>query len=135
MKIDITQKPPTDIFRDRGKHLRISITLLSMAACGMLLILYVVFSDTPQSDTMETAGLALFVVPALIFVYFGEKLKAYKKLGPEQKKELAALGRKHPVISTYLARVEKEGRNPIFAEYEACKDWVEDLIHKGKRPA
>ena len=93
MTIDITQAPPTDIFRDRGKHLWISIALLSLAACGMLLILYVIFADAPQSDTLETTALSLFVGPALIFVYFGEKLKAYKKLGPEQKK---GTGRSRP---------------------------------------
>ncbi|OKY73890.1 MAG: hypothetical protein BM485_16585 [Desulfobulbaceae bacterium DB1] len=133
MKIDITQAPPTDIFRDRPKHLWICIALLFLAACGMLLILYVIFADAPQSDTLETTALSLFVGPALIFVYFGEKLKAYKKPGPEQKKELAALGRKHAVISTYCALVAEEGRDPIFAEYEACKDWAEDLSHKQKQ--
>jgi hypothetical protein len=130
MKIDITSEPPADIFRDRGKHLWICIALLSLVVCGTLLMGYGIFSDTSQAETLNTVGLTLFIGPALIFVYFSEKLKAYKRLGPDQKKELADLGRKHPEISTFCELVAKDGREPIFGEYEACKDWVEDLRDK-----
>jgi hypothetical protein len=127
MKIDITREPPNDIYRDRGKYLRICIALLSLVLCGTLLMGYGIFSDNTWSETLNTTGLILFIGPALTFVYFSDKLIAYKKLGPDQKNELADLGRKHPEISTYCGLVAKEGRAPIFAEYEACKDWVEDL--------
>ena len=130
MKIDITREPPVDIFRDRGKYLRISAVLLSLVVCGLLLVVYGVVSDIPQSDTLETAALILIVIPGLVFVYFGQKLQAYKRLNPEQKKKLADLGRIHPEIATYCALVAKIGREPIFAEYEACKDRVEDLARK-----
>lgn len=130
MKIDITCEPPADIFRDRGKYLRISVALLSLVVCGMLLMVYGVVSDSAHSESLETAALTLFVGPALIFVYFGGKLRDYKKLVPDQKKELDDLGRKHLEISTYCGLVTKQGREPIFAEYEACKEWVENLTHK-----
>jgi hypothetical protein len=99
--------------------------------CGLLLIAYALFSDTTSNENLETAGLALFIGPALIFVYFCEKLQDYKKLNPAQKKELAALGQKHAEISTYCALVAKENREAIFAEYEACTEWAEDMGHKG----
>lgn len=130
MNIDITTKPPIDIFQHRGKYLWISIVLLSLVVCGLLLMGYGVISDTPHSEKLETAALILFVGPGLIFVYFGGKLRDYKRLGPVQKKELADFCRKYPEISTYCALVGKEGRAPIWAEYEACRDWVEDLSNK-----
>ncbi|MBI5556112.1 MAG: hypothetical protein HY885_00580 [Deltaproteobacteria bacterium] len=130
MKIDITHEPPADIFQDRGKYLRISAALLSLVFCGMLLIVYVLFADAASSKNLETAGLALFIGPALIFVYFCEKLQDYKKLNPDQKKELAALGQKHPEIATYCGLVAKANREPVFAEYEASKEWAEDSGYK-----
>jgi hypothetical protein len=126
MKIDITKEPPVDIFRDRGKHLRISFVLLALVLCGGGLIVYGLVSDTPQNEFLETLVLALFVVPAMAFVYFGEKLQDYKKLNPGQQKELADLGRKHPEITTYCALVAKQGRVIVHAEYEACKYYDED---------
>jgi len=133
MKIDITHEPPHDIYRDRPKHFWICLALLSLVGCGALLMGYGIFSDTSRSETLNTAGLTLFIGPALIFVYFSEKLKGYKRLGPDQKKELADLGRKHAEVSTYCGLVAKEGREPIFAEYEACKDWAEDLRDRLER--
>ena len=127
MKIDITDKPPEDIFKDRGKYIRIAVALLSLVVCGILLAVYGIVADIPQSDTLETASLVLIVAPGLVFVYFGQKLQAYKRLNPEQKKKLADLGRQHPEIAAYCALVEKTGRQPIFAEYEACLDLVEDV--------
>jgi hypothetical protein len=133
MKIDIHHEPSANIFQDRGKYIRISAVLLSLVVCGMLLMAYGILSETQFGETMETVALGLFVGPGLIFVYFGGKLSDYKKLTPEQKNELADLGRKHPEISTYFARVAKQGREPIMAEYEACKDWVENLSNKQAR--
>jgi len=130
MEIDITGEPPADIFRDRGKYLLASIVLLFLVVCGILLMVYGIVSETLAAETMETietVALALVVGPGLIFVYSGGKLRAYKRLGPEEKKELVELGRKHAEISAYCMKVAKEGREPIFAEYEACRDWVDAL--------
>jgi hypothetical protein len=125
MKIDITREPPADIFRHRGKYLGICLALLFLVGCGALLMGYGIFTDAAASEIRDNAGLALFIGAALVFAYFSEKLKAYKKLGPDQKKELAELAGKHAVIAAYCALVAKEGREPIYGEYEACRDWAE----------
>ncbi|MGV1098597.1 hypothetical protein ACUUL3_04210 [Thiovibrio sp. JS02] len=123
MKIDITREPPADIYRDLGKYFRISIALLSLVAFGLLLMVYGMVRGGPRTELLETVSLILFVGPGLLFFYFGGKLKAYKGLVPEQQRELAALGRKHPQVAVYCSLVAKQGRAPIFAEYEACKKW------------
>lgn len=126
MKIDLTREPPADIYRERPKYLWIAGMLLALAGCGLLLGAYAIFSATPFSERLEDAALALFAGPGLVFVYFAGKLQAYKRLSPEQEKELAELGRKYPEIATYCALVAKAGRKVLFAEYEACKDRDED---------
>jgi len=126
MKIDLKAAPPADIFRDRGKYILISGLLLALSFCGLALMAYGILSDLPSSETLETVALALFVGPALIFVYFGSKLQAYKKLNPEQEKELAELRRRHPEIARYCERLAQEGRRPIHAEYEACRELDEN---------
>lgn len=130
MKIDIHHEPSANIFKERGRYIWLSAALLSLVVCGMLLMAYGILSEAQFNETMETVALSLFVGPGLIFVYFGGKLSDYKKLTPDQKEELADLGRKHPEISTYFALVAKQGREPIMAEYEAGKDWVENLNSK-----
>ncbi len=126
MKIDLTREPPADIFRNRGKYILISLLLLALALCGLLLMAYGILSDTPNSEILETVALSLFVGPALIFVYIGGKLQDYKKLNPEQEKELAELRRRHPEIALYCELVAQADRRPIHAEYEACKELDED---------
>ena len=130
MKIDIAGQPPVDIFRDRGKHLRASIVLLSLAGCGLLLIAYGILSDAQQSESLENVALALLVGPAVIFTYYGTKLNAYKGLSVSQKKELAALSRKHAEIATYCTLVAQQDRQPTHAEYEACVEWDENVTHQ-----
>lgn len=125
MKIDITREPPADIFRNRGKNLWAFIVLLTLGSCGVLLGVYAILSDTRFYENLETVSLALFVGAALLITYIGEKLQAYKSLTPDQKKELADLGWKHPEIELYCALVTKAGRQPIRAEYEACQTWAE----------
>ncbi len=133
MKIDITREPPTDIFRDRRKYILISIALLSLVVCGVLMMVYGIVSEMPQNDTLERAAQTLLFAPAVIFVYFGGKLRAYIKLNPVQKKELTDLRQKHAEISAYCGLVAKEGREPILAEYDACQDWAEDVSHKRRQ--
>ncbi|OGQ99621.1 MAG: hypothetical protein A2521_16800 [Deltaproteobacteria bacterium RIFOXYD12_FULL_57_12] len=131
MKIDITREPQPDLFRHHGKYIRIFIALLTLAGCAVLLGVYAIVSDTPQSMGLETVVLALFVGPALAIYYIGEKLQAYKKLTPDQEKELADLARKHPEIKIYCELVAKAGRQPIQAECEACQTWSEET---GRQP-
>ena len=133
MKIDLTRKPPADIFRHRGTYIRISLVLLALVLCGGLLMVYGIVAAPPQSGTLETVILALFVGPAVVFVYVGEKLKGYKRLSPAQKEELAALGRQHPEIAAYCAQVAAAGREPILAEYEAAKDRADELARTASK--
>lgn len=130
MKIDITQPPPADIFRDRPKHARISSVLLFLAMSGVLLMIYGVASDAPSSETMETVALSLLVGPAVVFVYFGTKLNSYKQLSASQKEHLIVISLKHPEIATYCKLVARQGREMTHGEYEACRDWAEDAGHK-----
>ena len=130
MKIDITREPPPDIFRDRSKYLLIFIALLCLAASGVLLMAYGIFSDIPQSDMLEKASLTLLVAPAVVCGYFGGKLRAYIALNPGQKKILAGLIAKHPEIAAYCGRVAIQGRALILAEYHACRDWAENAEHQ-----
>lgn len=122
MKFDITREPPADIFRNRGKYILIFVALLTLAGCGVLMGVYAIVSDTEYFDKLETAALAFYVGAGLAVYYVGEKLQAHKRLTPDQEKELADLGRKHPEIMVYCELVAKAGRQPIYAEYEACKD-------------
>jgi hypothetical protein len=126
MKIDLAAGPPPDIFRHRGRHLAVSLFLLLLVLCGGLLMVYTVLSDTPYSRSLENAALALFVGPALLFTYFGTKLRGYKKLSPEEKIKLAELGRKYPEIAAYCAMVAGQDREMTYGEYEACRDREEE---------
>lgn len=130
MKIDIDGPPPVDIFRDRGKHLRASIILLSLAGCGLVLIAYGILSDNQQSEMLENVALGLLVGPAVIFTYYGTKLNDYKGLSVSQQENLAILCRKHAKIGAYCTKVALQQRQLIHAEYEACVEWDENITHQ-----
>lgn len=130
MKIDITKEPPVDIFRHRGKFKLIACSCLLLSACGILLAAYAVFSDTPHSEKLESVAFSLFIGPALVFSYFGEKLQGYKRLTTEQEEELADFTRRYPEIKSYRELVARAGRPPILAEFEACQAWAEDIRRK-----
>lgn len=126
-KIDITREPPIDIYQGRGRYIRICVALLALVAGGGLLMAYVILAAAPRSAALENAALALIVVPAFVFVYFAEKLKAYKQLSPQEQEKLAALREHHPQIAAYFVRVALQGREPIRAEYEAARDRAFEL--------
>ncbi len=131
MHIDINCAPPSDIFRNRGRYIRIAIALLTLSLGGVALAGYAMLSATPHSDNLETAALVLFVGPALVFVFFGEKLQGYKRLTPEQEQVLVELGKKHTEIAGYCAQVVSTGRRLIQAEFEACQAWA--IATKGRQ--
>ena len=126
MKINLTQKPPSNIFKDRGKYSFLAGISLLIAACGFMLIFYGIYSNSPSGKTLETVSLSLLFGSAILITYFGTEVQAYKKLGPKEQKELADLAAKYPGVENYLKLVQEEGREPIFAEYEACQDLDED---------
>lgn len=130
MKIDISRRPPADIYRGRSTMLRVCLALLLLAACGTILMIYGFVADTPPSAFQENTAVVLIVAPGLAFFYFAEKLKAYKGLSPKERGKLAELARQHAEIAAYCAQVHEAGREPVLAEYEACKDWSEGLVRK-----
>jgi hypothetical protein len=133
MKIDILRTPPADIFRDRRRNILFFCVLLALACCGLLIGVYAIVADTRYYAKLETGALALFVGAALFLTYFGEKLQAYKKLTPPQRKELADLSWKHPEIKAYCDLVAQADRQPILAEFEACQEWAELFASKGSQ--
>jgi len=130
MYIDVTNAPPHDLFRNRGKYLRFAGLFLILAVCGILLGVYSVVSAVPYSQTLEDIALGLIVGPGLVFVYFAEKLMAYRRLSQEQGRELAILVQKHPEVAAYCAQVAKVNRRVVAAEFEACQALAEKLGDK-----
>jgi hypothetical protein len=125
MKIDISQPPPQNIFKHRGKYLGICLFILTLALCGVILIFYGLYSNAPHSETLEKVALNLLVVPAVLLTIFGPKLKAYKRLNPKEKEQLLVLGLEHPEVKRYLKLVSGQGREVVHGEYEACMEWGE----------
>ncbi|MEW6427189.1 MAG: hypothetical protein AB1568_04040 [Thermodesulfobacteriota bacterium] len=124
--IDIRGEPPADPCRNRGRHLMLAGVFLALSLAGVALMLYGMFSETAHGETLETVALGLFAAPAAVFSYFGGKVNACRGLSAAQKEELAGLARTHPEIAAYCGRVEKMGREPVFAEYEACRELGEN---------
>lgn len=125
MKIDITRWPPADLSRERGRHTGLAAFFLLLSLGGVGLMLFAILSDTPHSDTLETAALALFVAPSVGVSYYGGKVNGYKGLNDAQEKDLIGLAAKYPEIASYRDRLERIGRKPVYAEYQACREWSE----------
>jgi len=127
MKIDIFKEPPGDIFRARSKYRLLTLISLGLGICGVLLAAYCILSETASGETLETIAFALFVVSAVMFGFFGEKLRGYSPLGPDEEKIFEEMALKHSEIRRYRDLVAKAGRKPITSEFGACKAWVDDL--------
>jgi len=126
MKINILSEPPADIFKNHGKYVIAFILILALACLGVLLGVYAIISDTKYYETLEKVALPIFVVAAVLLFYVGEKLQAYKKLNPMQKKQLDELCQQFFEIQGYCDLVAKANRRIILAEYEACENWAEE---------
>lgn len=126
MKIDILSTPRVDIFRNRGKYTVAFIFFLALAGAGVLLGVYTIVSATRYYEILEKVSAILFVGSAVPVFITGEKLQAYRRLTPEQKKELEDLCRKYSEIQDFCHSVAESGRHIIFAEYQACKDFGEE---------
>jgi len=132
MDIDIRCDPPSDVLQGRKKYVRIVVCLLALVASAVLIAVYGVLSDTAHGDKLEKVALVLFIVPGFVFVYYAEKLQAYKRLTPQQEKEMAGLCNNYPDIATYCDRVSKMGRKPVLGEYEACKEHADVVAREEK---
>lgn len=125
MKIDLLHAPPADIFKNRGKYIVLFVLFLAVACVGLLLGTYAILSDT-QHDILEKASMFLFVGSALPFFIVGEKLQAYKRLTPQQEKELADFCQEYGEVQAYCQHVAALNRRIIQAEFDACKDFAEE---------
>lgn len=130
MKVDILDGPPGDIFQNRRKYIILFVVLIIFSACGLLIGLYTMTTNTLYYEQFELAALVFFVAPSPFVFYFGEKLQGYKKLTPPQWDELKMLAKEHLEIKNYCDQVEGKGRRPVRAEFEACQAWAEDRQHK-----
>ena len=130
MKINILNKPPEDIFKDKLKHVIIFIALLALSFFGVLLGAYAIFADTHYYSQLENWSLFTFVAPTPFITFVGGKIQEYKRLTPPERDELSALGQQYPEVKVYTDLVAASGREPIRVEYRSCKDWVEETEHQ-----
>jgi len=126
MKISILDTPQEDIFKDRSKYIFIFIALLTLSCFGLFLGGYAIIAKTSYYSQLEKWSLIFFFAPTPFTTYIGEKLQKYKKLTPPQREELAVLSQQYPEVKVYCDLVSEAGRQPIRAEYRACKTWAEE---------
>ena len=130
MKINILNKPPENIFKNKLKHILIFMALLAVSFFGVLLGAYAILADTHYYTQLENWSLFTFVAPTPFITYVGGKVQEYKRLTPPQREELTALGQQYPEVKSYTDAVAVSGREPIRVEYTSCKDWVEETEHQ-----
>lgn len=126
MKIDISQEPPIDIFKDQRKLIIVFSILIGLACVGILIGAYAILSNSANAS-LETWALVFFVAPAPFATFFGEKLQKYKRLTPPQVQKLSLISDEYTEVQTYLDAVKQLNRRLTRVEYQACVDWVEDL--------
>lgn len=127
MYIDITQDPPADVFPAKRKYQRSIPFLLALICSAILLAAFQIFFGSAYGGLLEDIALVLFVVPALVFFYVGEKLHDYKTLSPKEEKQIEEFCRQDPAVAAYCAKVTTMERKLVKAEYDACKSHVKDL--------
>ena len=125
MKIDILQAPEVDIMRDHKKYAVFFCFFLALAGLGVAIGVYAIYFNTRQYEKLDTAALVFFVGASFFISYFGQKLQAYKRLYPPQKKKLAELRGENPVVDNYCKQVEALGRRMIKAEFDECENYAE----------
>jgi hypothetical protein len=133
MDIKITENPPVDIFQAKRKYQRKIPVLLALIFCAILIAVFQVVFGSAYGDLLENIALVLFVGPALVFFYVVEKLHDYKLLSLQQEKEMEKFCRQDPNIAAYCGKVSMMERKLVKAEYDACKELIEDLLAKKKK--
>ena len=127
MRIDIEQKPPTNIPRLRWNYTRGSLFFLFLVICAIIIGVIGIFFATGYDDILHNTAFILFVVSGFAFVYFTEKLLGFRKLTPNQEKELVNLAQQHETVSEYWRQVAEQGRYIVMDEFEAIKAYVQKL--------
>ena len=127
MYIDISGPPPATLAKQKKRLLRIVLSLSGLICGGLLLGAIRVFFDTGHDAFLENAALILFVGAGFAFVYFTEKLQAFKQLTEEQRGKVRGFCQQHREIAAYCDQVTTAGRNLILAEYEAITAHVDRL--------
>jgi hypothetical protein len=129
--IDIEQKPPTNIPRLRWNYTRGSLFFLFLVICAIIIGVIGIFFATGYDDILHNTAFILFVVSGFAFVYFTEKLLGFRKLTPNQEKELVNLAQQHETVSEYWRQVAEQGRYIVMDEFEAIKAYVQK-VESGK---
>ncbi|MGW8287155.1 MAG: hypothetical protein ACWGOD_02860 [Desulfobulbales bacterium] len=127
MRIDIEQKPPTNIPRLRWNYTRGSLFFLFLVICAIIIGVIGIFFATGYDDVLHNTAFALFVVSGFAFVYFTEKLLGFRKLTPNQEEELVKLAQQYEMVSEYWRQVAEQGRYIVMDEFEAIKAYVQKL--------
>lgn len=127
MRIDIEQKPPTNIPRLRWNYTRGSLFFLFLVICAIIIGFIGIFFVTGYDDILHNTAFTLFVVSGFAFVYFTEKLLGFRKLTSNQEKELVNLAQQHEMVSEYWRQVAEQGRYIVMDEFEAIKAYVQKL--------
>lgn len=127
MRIDIEQKPPTNIPRLRWNYTRGSLFFLFLVICAIIIGVIGIFFATGYDDILHNTAFILFVVSGFAFVYFTEKLLGFRKLTPNQEKELVNLAQQHETVSEYWRQVAEQGRYLVMDEFEAIKAYVQKM--------
>ena len=135
MYIDISGPPPSSLAQEKKRYLRIIIVLLGMILFAVLLGIVRVVYDTGHDTVLENIALVLFVGAGFTFVYFSEKLQAYKPLTKEQQGKIEELCRQYPDIAAYRDMVATTERDLILAEYEAFTAHVDRVKGEKKESA
>jgi hypothetical protein len=131
VRIDIEQKPPTNIPRLRWNYTRGSLFFLFLVICAIIIGVIGIFFATGYDDILHNTAFILFVVSGFAFVYFTEKLLGFRKLTPNQEKELVNLAQQHETVSEYWRQVAEQGRYIVMDEFEAIKAYVQK-VESGK---
>ena len=127
MRIDIEQKPPTNIPRLRWNYTRGSLFFLFLVICAIIIGVIGIFFATGYDDILHNTAFILFVVSGFAFVYFTEKLLGFRKLTPNQEKDLVNLAQQYETVSEYWRQVAEQGRYIVMDEFEAIKAYVQKL--------
>lgn len=127
MRIDIEQRPPTNIPRLRWNYTRGSLFFLFLVICAIIIGVIGIFFATGYDDILHNTAFTLFVVSGFAFVYFTEKLLGFRKLTPNQEEKLVSLAQQYEAVSEYWRQVAEQGRYIVVDEFEAIEAYVQKL--------
>lgn len=119
MNINVHHEPPANIPQLRRNYTLATLFFLFLVAGAVILGIFSVLSDTGHADILENTALVLFVAAGFAFVYCAEKLLGFRRPGPAQQEQLAAMMSAHEEVAAYCRRVAAQGRFLVVLEHDA----------------